>query len=205
MKTKTINIYQFDELDESAKERARNWYRQASSDDGFYYDCVIDDAVGVGILFGLDMCQRRNNNGQYGPSVYFSGFSSQGNGACFEAKWRASNVQNKPLPFEDQELQRIHAEYQRIAALFPDAVFTVKHRGHYYHENCTEFDIYLGEEAEDALIECSRDLMRWIYRSLEREYDYHNSDDMVDENIRINEYDFTEDGDIDRPGGAGSF
>jgi hypothetical protein len=36
--------------------------------------------------------------------------------------------------------------------------------------------------------------MRWIYRQLEREYDYQNADAQVDENIRANEYEFYEDG-----------
>lgn len=36
--------------------------------------------------------------------------------------------------------------------------------------------------------------MRWIYRSLEAEYEYRQSDAVVDEDIRANEYEFTEGG-----------
>jgi hypothetical protein len=36
--------------------------------------------------------------------------------------------------------------------------------------------------------------MRWIYRQLEREYEWLMSDEQVDESIRINEYEFTEEG-----------
>jgi hypothetical protein len=49
-------------------------------------------------------------------------------------------------------------------------------------------------EAEEAAIETARDAMRWIYRRLEREYEYQNSVECVDEVIRANEYEFTEDG-----------
>lgn len=34
----------------------------------------------------------------------------------------------------------------------------------------------------------------WIYRQLETEYDYQNSDEQVDESIIANEYEFTEEG-----------
>jgi hypothetical protein len=37
-------------------------------------------------------------------------------------------------------------------------------------------------------------LMDWLYRTLEKEYEYHNSDEQIEESIRINEYEFDEDG-----------
>jgi hypothetical protein len=39
-----------------------------------------------------------------------------------------------------------------------------------------------------------RDFADWIYRQLESEYDYANSDESVDENILCNEYEFDENG-----------
>jgi hypothetical protein len=47
---------------------------------------------------------------------------------------------------------------------------------------------------EDDVTELMRDFARWIYRALEREYDYQNSDEAVDEMIRANGYEFEEDG-----------
>lgn len=46
----------------------------------------------------------------------------------------------------------------------------------------------------DDLRECLADFSRWIYRNLEKEYDYQNSDEAVEEAIIANEYEFTEDG-----------
>lgn len=43
-------------------------------------------------------------------------------------------------------------------------------------------------------MEALRDLARWLYRQLEREYDYLTSDEAVDEAIVANEYSFTVDG-----------
>ncbi len=49
-------------------------------------------------------------------------------------------------------------------------------------------------DAEDIVTEALRDLARWLYRQLEREYEYLTSDEAVDEAIAANEYTFTEAG-----------
>lgn len=38
--------------------------------------------------------------------------------------------------------------------------------------------------------------MRWIYKKLEQEHDYLLSDECVEENIKCNEVEFTEDGSV---------
>ena len=52
----------------------------------------------------------------------------------------------------------------------------------------------LTADAEEVVIEALRDLARWLYRQLEREYDYLSSDEVVDEAIIANGYTFTEAG-----------
>ena len=52
----------------------------------------------------------------------------------------------------------------------------------------------MTDGAEDTVIEALRDLARWFYRQLEREYDYLTSDDAVDESIAVNQYTFTAQG-----------
>lgn len=46
-------------------------------------------------------------------------------------------------------------------------------------------------DAEDAVAEALRDLARWLYRQLKREYECLTSDEAVDEAITANEYTFT--------------
>jgi hypothetical protein len=46
-------------------------------------------------------------------------------------------------------------------------------------------------DAEEIVIEALRDLARWLYRQLEREYEYLSSDEIVDESIIANDYTFT--------------
>jgi hypothetical protein len=206
-KNRTIKIYQFDELSESAKEQAREWYRQGNCDDSFWSECTIEDAKEIGKYMGMDL-----------DKVYFSGFWSQGDGACFEGTWRASDVKVDKLKEyapQDKELHRIVNGLAELAKEYPDGYFKVTHRGHYSHSGCTSFDVELpceqeedleygspeykalqvklGED-EDTLIELARDFMDWIYRTLEKDWDYQNSDEQVDEAIRANEYEFLEDG-----------
>ena len=206
-KQRTTLVYQFDELDEKAKERAREWYRQGDCDDTFWSECAIDDAKEIGKCMGMSV-----------DNIYFSGFWSQGNGACFEGTWRASDVKADKLKEyapQDKELHRIVSGLADLAKEYPEGCFTVKHRGHYSHSACTSFDVELPREQkeeleydspeykalqiklnedEDALIELARDFMDWIYRTLEKEYEYLNADEQVDESIRANEYEFFQDG-----------
>jgi hypothetical protein len=52
----------------------------------------------------------------------------------------------------------------------------------------------MTDDAEETVIEALRDLARWLYRQLEREYDYLSSDEAVDETIIANDYTFTDTG-----------
>ena len=83
---------------------------------------------------------------------------------------------------------------------------TIKHRGNYYHYNSTEIELYREDchgnelafigEADLVIQKLLRDLMKWLYKTLETEYDYLNSDEQVDETIKANEYEFTVAGDL---------
>lgn len=219
MKIVQVKAYEFDELDDAAKERARQWWREASIGDNYFSECTIDEAVEQGGLMGIDfdLRERKNWKGEPlpgEPKIWWSGFWSQGDGACFEGTWRARDVKTDKVAEgwgegpATTEIKRIAAVFGELAKKYPFAYFIVKHRGHYSHEHCTEFDFDLDgvegseslisekewDEACEALKENAKDFMRWIYRQLEKEYEYQNSDEQVDENIRANEYLFTEEG-----------
>lgn len=194
--TVAVGFYRFDELSEKAKEKARDWYREKvlAGDTGFS-DLVIDDAKQALRFAGFEIA-----------NVYFSGFSSQGDGACFEGSWRAADVNPDALRQHaptDQELHRIVDELARVAKQYPGTSFKVKHSGRYSHENSTTFDFnFAGEDgkevADDAavktLTDVSRDVMRWIYRDIEEAYSASQSNENVDEEIRANDYVFTAEG-----------
>jgi hypothetical protein len=69
-------------------------------------------------------------------------------------------------------------------------------RGRYCHENAMQIDVRRGDtamtaDAEEVVCEALRDLARWLRDRLECEYDYLQSDEMVDEAIIANAYTFT--------------
>lgn len=61
-----------------------------------------------------------------------------------------------------------------------------------------EYDESGVDSALETLTECAQEFARSmaqnLYRAIELEYEYQNSDEVVDENITANEYEFTEDG-----------
>ena len=49
MKTKTINVYEYKELSDKAKERAREWYLNDSFGDSFRFEDTLEDAKNIGL------------------------------------------------------------------------------------------------------------------------------------------------------------
>lgn len=216
MKKITIKLYQFAELSDSAKEKARQWWRECNDGDSSWSEFVINDAVEQGELLGIGFDNHQvllmGGGARSQPCIWWTGFWSQGDGACFEGSWSASNVKADKVAdgWGDSpgtaEIKRIAAGFAEIAHQYPGASFRVKHNGHYYHRFCTTFDVDMGhdwesgvgtKEAEDAeacLVELARDFMLWIYNQLENEWRHQNSDEQVDESITCNEYHFYEDG-----------
>ena len=200
MRTINTTVYFYNELNvnDAAKKNARDWWIKSSHEDDFWQECVFDDTKAIGVLMGIEI-----------KNIYFRGFSSQGDGACFEGTWRADKVQeNKVKEYapKDQELNRIANEFEKMAKQFPFASFYVKQSGHYYHENCADFSVAIidingdeimsaeAKQAEEILVESAKDFMRWIYKTLEKEYEYQISEKNVEEIILANNYEFTEDG-----------
>ena len=191
--TKQTEVYQFNELDDSAKEKARDWWRNCETFE-FESEYIIDDCKEIGAILGIDI-----------DKIYYSGFSSQGDGACFEGSYTYKKGAHKAIRDyapNDKELHDIadnlldiqKRNFYRLSA-------GVTHSGHYYHAYCTNVSVYNdGEyadtETDEAITEYLRDFMNWIYSRLESAYDYTMSDENVDENIMINEYEFTVDGEI---------
>lgn len=207
--TEVFEVYKFDELSQRAKDRALQEY-SAHGMDHEWWDAAYEDAK---TCFGF--CGIRIDR-----IFYFSGFWSQGDGACFDGVWYASDVKPGKLKDhapQDAELHRIAAGFEEIAKDHPQAAFKVKHRGHYYHEHCTEFEVEFHDDAfeqlqydspewkarnallwevERDLVELARDAMRWIYRTLEKEHEYLTSEEAFKELAEANEWEFTKGGEI---------
>ena len=196
MRVETIKrkLYIFDELEDDAKEKAREWYRGGNLDYE-WHDCIYEDTKTIAELFGLDITK-----------IYFSGFSSQGDGACFEGHYeykKGSLKAVKDYAPQDSDLYEIVQNLQQLQSKhFYQLQADTKHKGHYYHSMCTDITIYdyninggwCREDTEESLSELLWDYMNWIYKRLDREYWWLQSDENVDENIICNEYEFLKDG-----------
>ena len=197
MKTIEIQVYEFDELAEEAKEKAREWFRTGLSYNfQFYSECIIEDAKTIGELFGLNI-----------KNIFYSGFYSQGDGACFEASYNYKKGGLKKVKEHapvDEELHRMVADLQELQRKnFYSLSATTKQWGNYMHSGCMTVvvwngraDRYADKETAEGMTEILRLFADWIYDKLEKEYRYQNSDEGVDENIRNNEYEFLENGKI---------
>lgn len=164
-----------------------------------WWDCTED-------IFKSDMSEK----GIEVDKMYFSGFYSQGDGACFEGY-----IDNTKM-FLD-----VHCkpdEYPMIRKVLDNGGrvrLSVRQSGHYYHENCTSFSMDVDmpsnvidaptdfheliiegydkqmdrevEEFEKQSIELFKGYMRKLYRDLENEYDYLTSDESVTEAIIAND------------------
>lgn len=204
-------LFQYSELSESAQEKAREWYRKSSFGYGFFAESVYDDAANMADILGIDLRQTRktktDGSHTYEPTIYYSGFCSQGDGACFVGKYSykpgASAAIRKAVP-TDTELHRIADALQATQKRhFYKLWANCEHSGHYYHSGCMSVSVWddrdecrdIGD-SEDDITQCMRDFADWIYKQLESAYDWDNSDDVVSESIIANEYEFDENGNI---------
>jgi hypothetical protein len=201
--TKTITLYTFEELADAAKENARDWWREYSE---FEADHVFDDAVRIGALIGIEIPVRRDSSA---PAIYFNGFGSQGDGACFKGDYAYAKGGLRALATEiggeskgDKELLRIATALQDIQRKhFYGLTANITHSDRYTHSASMSVEVEpqpSGRDAFDAFQDVEREvtqLMRdfadWIYRQLESEYWWLMEDEQVDYALTANEYTFT--------------
>lgn len=191
-------VFQFAELSDAAKESALESLYNINTEDSFWYECVIEQITDAGKMLGIDI-----------DNVYFSGFSSQGDGAQFTGSYSYAKQSSQAIKAEwpkDSDLQLIADGLRELQRKnFYSLSANVSTNGHYSHEMCTDITVYDGRiyshahaaaDTDDSLSELLRDFMRWSYRRLETEHEWLSSTEMVRETIECNEYEFTESGDL---------
>ncbi len=200
-RTITKTLYQFDELTDRAKETARQWWRDLEAQD-FDTECTISDAVECARILGIEIDGTPNK-----PRVYWSGFWSQGDGASFTGRYAyvkgAAKAIREHAP-QDTELHKIADALQDAQRRhFYRLVAVVTQSRSYVHSHTMGVDVEdsndsyrdIGDD-EDNVRDALHSFADWIYRQLEREYEFNMSDENVDESIRINEYEFDETGKV---------
>jgi hypothetical protein len=204
-----IETFKFEELDNAAKERARAWWRTLeASDFETDYDDFTECARIIGITFNTRPIKLMGGGTRTEPCIYWSGFSSQGDGASFEGRYGYAKGASKAIRAhapKDSELHRIADQLQAIQVKHfyrLEARCTQGAGSNFYsHSGTMAVETYDSRDeyraignADETVKQLLRDFADWIYRQLEREYEWRMSDEQVDDAITANEYDFSSDG-----------
>jgi len=207
MKTIKIRLYEFAELEEKAKDKALKELSDINVNFD-WYDTVFYDFQAIVKTLGITLT---TNN------IHFSGFYSQGDGSAFEAtvylpaladaiageKWKgyAPNIElDLPLcPTKRRVLKLMESEALDISPRIrqPTRCYYVRAElNEQFPYNNHRFDRIEAEleKLEDWLQQVADKLNRYLYKSLQDDYEYQTSDKAIIEAVEANEYHFTADG-----------
>ena len=178
----------FASLDAKAKQEMIDNSRYDLLEESWWAD-VYYDARQCGNRMGITL-----------DTIYFSGFCSQGDGACFAGDYRYrknSIMEIKKYAPSDTILHEIAialAQIQKPTCY--GLVATITPKGRYNHEHSTLIEVNdehnqtsPSEKQEEALMHILRDFMRWIYSCLEKEHDYLTSDEAVSDYLSNDYFD----------------
>lgn len=204
MRTEKINIYKFEELSDTAKERAREEFKKYYPDYDWYED-IYSDFIKKVKKYGFDLEPK---------DIMWSGFSCQGDGASFTCerlhkkvflKYANINVKHglekvfldgTTMEIERNGSRYCHKNSVTVAVCYYD-IGCDSSSAQYEAQKRNRIDSYLNEVSflvEKKLIELKDNLCEELYRKLEKRYYSLLSDENIDEEITCNEYEFYEDG-----------
>ena len=202
-------VYGIEELSGRAKEAARSWYRETCLDHE-WYDFVYEDFETICRILGIALrtspVKLMGGGTREKPHVFFAGFSSQGDGASFEGQYSHARGAAKGIRAhapQDTELHRIADVLLSVQRPnFYQLTANIRQRGNYCHEYGMAIEVErdspagqpMTKDAEDSVTEALRDLARWLYRQLRREYEHQTSDAVVDGVIGANCWTFSAEG-----------
>lgn len=207
METIQLDLYGFAELSEKAKEKALREFANINVFDDWYTFTVEDfKIVCETICITVDTTK-----------TYFRGFYSQGDGSCFNAKvnipqlvqaikdqsWKdyapmleldlsLPQADSRIIPLIRKESFDIVPKItgaERWYSIAADLNYYLPNTGHRYDRIEAEL-----QKLGDWLQSVADKLNRYLYKSLEAEYEYQTKEETVIEAIEINEYQFTADG-----------
>jgi hypothetical protein len=206
-KTVEVKLYQFEELSDKAKEKAREWWRECEAqefgqDSEWFYESYVTAAKLLGIEIDTHPVKLMRGGTRYDPKIWWM-LHNQGAGASFEGSYSYAKDAAKKIAKEFSEEHSAVKLAERLQALQKKyryritARITTDSRDVHKYSMGLETDFFSGDAGKDdykELLDIMRDFADYIYRSIQDEYEYRMSDENVDESIRINEYWFRENG-----------
>jgi len=220
MKTIEVEVYKWDELSQTAQQKAREWYLEGMDYEWWegVYEMAKEDGYELG--FCID-------------KIYFSGFCSQGDGAS----WTGQVDVRQWLEAHEKDSIGVSAWCQLIQEdVIGKHVKVEANNAHYCHESTMNFQdveddtdnyeddyvmqlpsIFKGMNVANlfdiivsdpecsikathpltqAITESGKDFARHIYQRLREEYEYLCSDEMMLDHFNANDYHFTNEGEL---------
>lgn len=203
MQHKIVDIYKYSELSETAKEKARDWYKEAfAGEEDLELDYVLDDAIHIAGILGIEIASRNWTN-SYGfkvhePIIYYQAQRQPGDYVAFEGHYKYAKGAPKAIKgyTNDSELLRIAVALQVVQSRnFYQLVATTACRRSSMSVNVERSDSSeMTEGAEIEIMELLDDFAEWIYKQILAEFDYQNSDEYIAEALEDNKYEFLESG-----------
>lgn len=207
MKTIQIKLYEFAELDDKGKKKALSELCDINVDYDWYESIFYDFQA---IVRTLGITLTTNN-------IHFSGFYSQGDGSAFKASVNLpellAGVKNENwktyAPLLELDLPVYEADKHLIKLIKNEGIdispqIIQPTRSYYvraemnfqFPYNNHRFDRIEAElgKLEEWLQAVADKLNRYLYKSLQDDYEYQTSDKAIIEAIEANEYHFTADG-----------
>ena len=184
MQTKVIETYDIEEVECRAKERALDWLREGL--DYEWWDFVFEDAKKCASILGIEI-----------DKIYFSGFYSQGDGACVNGRFSYAKGWKKELKAYapiDTELLRIGQRLQDIQKPFMYGLSGTIDCNDRYKSTKAVFHWSEDNMPVEDLSQVFTDFAHWIYLNLEKEWDYLNSEEQLIETAKANDYAFDSEG-----------
>lgn len=200
--TKTIELFQYSELSESAKQTARDWW--FSCRDETDYESVIEDFKHIAEILGIDFKTHSvklvSGKTRYDPNIWYSLGYCQGDYAAFEGTIRYRKGMAKAMRSYASQDEALHAIADDLAALFKRSlyrdVFVVTYSDYYGAQvEPSEYD--WSDGAADRSNE-ARDIVKrlnsWLYDTLRKEDEYLSEEEQIADAMAANEYTFRADG-----------
>lgn len=195
-------VYQFSELSDKAKEKAREWFRSCS--DSSDLDSVVTDFCSIAEIIGIELSTHsvhlRNGKTRDEPDVYFSVGYCQSDYAAFSGTWKYKARCLKAIKGyapQDTALHSIVSDWQALqkTSFYQLRAVCSARRDNQYVDEVYRYD----ENTVDGDIEIEVGnivdrLASWLYSALREEVDYQSSDSFVDEVITTSDYEFYENG-----------
>jgi len=197
MKTITVNLYEFNELNKEAKKKAIEDWRKYSQETGDYLFCFNDQCT-----------EKAEEKGFFETKFQWSLSWSQGDGLSFSAK-KYNNL-------ESLFLEILGKGKEKTSKLLAEncTIIIKGNNGHYCFASKSDIDLYIENynssincvninnidkviekvlhKLEDIYINLCKELEKYGYDDIK----YQDSDEAIIETIQCNEYDFTENGEI---------